>query len=264
MVVVWGAAALLVLATAGWALSAVRRNANVADELWGVAQIVLAAVCLSAGEARTARSWLAAGLVAVWGLRLSLHLRARDRRRGEDWRHRAARRRQPGFVWRSLPEVFWLQLVGGGLVVGLPLFAVVAPAPPGLGWLDGLGVALWVVGFAVETVADVELARFGDDGGDRRRVLDRGLWRYSRHPNYFGEAVLWTGMALLGVAAGAWWALLSPLMVLIVVLRISGVAVMDEHLLATRGEAYADYVRATSPFVPLPKRSTGLHVVDRR
>lgn len=255
MVVLWAAGALLVLSTAGWVLSLVRRNANVVDQLWGVSQVVVAAVCLTAGETTTVRSWLSAGLVTVWGLRLSRHLGTRDRHRGEDWRHRQARQSQRHFLWRSLPEVFWFQLVGGGLVVGLPLFAVVSAPQPGLGWVDGVALAVWVGGFTVEVIADLQLARFRSDPGNRGRVLDRGLWRYSRHPNYFGEVVLWVGIALLGVAADAWWALLSPVMVLVIILRVTGVAVMDEHLRTTRGDQYADYVRTTSAFVPLPRRS---------
>jgi steroid 5-alpha reductase family enzyme len=100
----------------------------------------------------------------------------------------------------------------------------------------------------------MQLRRFRADPANRGRVLDHGLWQYSRHPNYFGEVTLWLGIAVLGVAAGAWWALLSPLMVFIIVTRITGVAAMDRHLRDTRGEAYAKYVRTTSAFIPLPKR----------
>lgn len=254
MVIVWGLAAVAVLATVGWIVSVERRNANIADQLWGVALLTLAVVCLVGGEEISARSWLVAALVAAWGLRLSIHLWVRDRRRGEDWRHAEARCQRRDFVWRSLPEVFWFQLVGGGVVVGLPIFAVVSARQPGLWWLDGIGLATWAAGFAVEVVADVQLARFRRDERNRGRVLDRGLWAYSRHPNYFGEVVLWTGIALLGVAAGAWWALVSPLMVLVVVVRISGVRVMDDHLILTRGDQYERYVHTTSALVPMPKR----------
>jgi steroid 5-alpha reductase family enzyme len=252
--VVWAAVALFVLATAGWVLSVARRTANVVDELWGVSQIVVAAVCLTVGESTTARSWLAAGLVVVWGVRLSAHLTLRGRDWGEDWRHQQVRDRQRSFVWRSLPEVFLFQIVGGGLVVGLPLFAVVSAPQPGLTWVDGVGFGLWMAGFIVESVADRQLATFRHNPANRNRVLDRGLWHYSRHPNYFGEVVTWTGLALFGVAAGAWWALLSPLMVLVIVLRVSGVAVMDGHLQTTKGQAYAHYMQTTSAFIPLPKR----------
>lgn len=256
MLVLSAAAALFVLSTAGWTLSVVRRNANVVDQLWGVSMIVVAAVSLLAGETTTPRSWLSAALVSVWGVRLSFHMAWRDRDRGEDWRHRRAREAKRHFVWRSLPEIFWFQLIGGGLVVGLPMFAVVSEPQPALGWLDMLGVALWVTGFMIESVADIQLARFRADPNNTGRVLDHGLWRYSRHPNYFGEVLLWVGIALLGLAAGEWWALLSPLMVFIIITRVTGVAAMDRHLRDTRGEEYARYVHTTSAFVPLPKRST--------
>lgn len=255
MVVVWAAVVLLFLATAGWVASLVRRNANVVDQLWGVAPVAVAITCLTVGDERPARSWVCAAMVAIWGVRLTAHLVVRDRGGGEDWRHRDARARHPRFAWRSLPELFWVQLVGGGLVVGSPMFAVVTSGQPPLRWLDALAVALWGVGFTVEVVADLQLTRFRSDHANHGRLLDSGLWAYSRHPNYFGEALLWTGIALVGVAAGAWWALLSPALVLVIVLRMTGVRAMDAHLLATRGADYVDYVRTTSPFVPLPKRS---------
>jgi steroid 5-alpha reductase family enzyme len=253
-VVVWVAAALFALATVGWGLSVVRRNANVVDALWGPSQIVVAVVSLIAGEDRTARSWVCAALVAVWGLRLALHLMMRDHGRGEDWRYRRARSSTRGFVWRSLPEVFWFQLVGGGLVVGLPMLAAVSDDQPDLGWLDAVGVVVWGAGLAIEAIADAQLRRFTSDATRRDGVLDSGLWRFSRHPNYFGEVVVWVGVALVGIAAGAWWAVVSPVMVFVIITRISGVAVMDEHLRTTRGAAYEVYVRTTSAFVPLPKR----------
>ena len=258
MVVVWAAIALLVLSTVAWLYSLVVRDASVVDVLWGVAQIVIAGVALIGGESVTARSWLTALLVSTWGVRLTTYLALRGRGRGEDWRHRAARARQRHFEWRSLPEVFWFQLVGGGLVVGLPLFAVVAGSQPPLGWLDLIAVLVWALGFTLEVLADLQLARFRRDRPTGDGLLQAGLWRYSRHPNYFGETVLWIGVALLGVAAGAWWALLSPIMVLVVILRVSGVAVMDRHLSSTRGQRFAEVTRTTSAFVPLPRRSPGL------
>jgi steroid 5-alpha reductase family enzyme len=258
MVVVWAAIALLTISTIAWLYSIVARDASVVDALWGVSQIVIAGVALTAGETVTARSWLTALLVTTWGVRLAAYLTVRARGRGEDWRHQRARARQRHFVWRSLPEVFWFQLVGGALVVGLPLFAVVAPSQPPLGWLDLVAVLIWAVGFTLEVVADLQLARFRRDRCTGERLLQAGLWGYSRHPNYFGETVLWIGVALIGVAAGAWWALLSPVMVLVVILRVSGVAVMDQHLSTTRSEKFAELTRTTSAFVPLPRRSAGL------
>ena len=258
MIVAWGALGLFLLATGAWGLSVLRRNANLVDELWGISQLVVVAVSLLAGETRTARSWLCAALVTAWGLRLSIHLVTRDRGRGEDFRHRQARERHgKSFVWRSLPEIFWFQLIGGGLVVGLPMFAVVSQPQPALGWVDGTAAALWIIGFSLETIADTQLRRFRANPANRARVLDQGLWRYSRHPNYFGEVMIWVGIALFGVAAGRWWSLFSPLMVFVITTRITGVATMDRHLKKTRGEEYARYVNTTSAFIPLPKRPSG-------
>ena len=255
MAVLWTALGLFVLSTAAWLLSVMRANANVVDQCWGIAQITVASVCLLAGETRTSRSWLCAAIVTIWGLRLTIHLTIRDRGRGEDWRHREARRSKPGFRWRSLPEIFWFQLIGGGLGVGLPMFAAVSKGQPPLAWLDAVGIILWLGGITFETIADLQLAKFRGETANRDRVLKHGLWRHSRHPNYFGELLVWVGIALIGVAAGAWWALFSPMLVAIIILRVSGVAAMDRHLAISRGQEYAEYVRTTSAIIPLPRRS---------
>lgn len=254
MVVLWTAVALFVLSTTAWLLSIRRANANVVDQIWGIAQVCVASVCLLVGETTTARSWLCAALVTVWGLRLTIYLTIRDRGRGEDWRHREARRSKPGFHWRSLPEIFWFQLIGGGLGVGLPMFAAVSEGQPPLGWVDAVGTTLWFGGLTIETIADLQLERFRRDTANRGRVLNEGLWRHSRHPNYFGELLVWIGIATVGVAAGAWWSLFSPVLVAVIILRVTGVAAMDRHLAATRGREHADYVRTTSALIPLPKR----------
>jgi steroid 5-alpha reductase family enzyme len=249
----WVVVALVVLATGGWLVSVRLRNASIVDVLWGAAMVLVTVVALGTGPDVTARSWLCAALVAIWGFRLVSHMGSRSFREGEDWRHRAIRARSPHFVLRSLFELFLFQLVGGGLVVGLPIMASVRDGQPALGVLDVLAVATWACGFAVEVTADRQLARFREHA-PRGSLIDSGLWRYSRHPNYFGEAVQWFGIALLGVAAGSWWSLLSPAMMLVILLTMTGVRAMEEHLRATRGEAYETYARATSAFVPMPKR----------
>jgi steroid 5-alpha reductase family enzyme len=252
--VLWGTAAVLGFATAAWVLSVVRGNATVADRAWGLTFVVLAWTYVATGPSVTARSVLAAALVTVWGLRLAVHLTLRDWGQGEDWRQREQRQRTRNFSWTSLLTVFWFQ-ASGAVLVGLPLLAAVREGQPSsLGWLDGAGVAVWATGFLLEAVADLQLARFSSQPDNRGRVLDAGLWRYSRHPNYFGDAVMWWGLGLLGLAAGAWWALVGPATMLVILLRFSGVAVMEPHLQATRGAAHADYVARTSAFVPRPPR----------
>ena len=244
------ALALGFLALAGWAISIRTCDVGVVDRLWGIAQVVVVAACLVVGETRTARAWLCAALVTVWGLRLSGYLWWRERGSGEDWRHNEKRRTQPGFWWRSLSETFLVQLVGGGLLIGAPMLAVVSGNEPSLVTLDFVGVAVWALGLTIETTADFQLARFRAQPSNRGLLFREGLWRFSRHPNYLGEITLWLGIALVGLASGEWWALISPAMVLVVMTRISGTRVMDEHLSRTRGSTYDAYVRTTSGLIP--------------
>lgn len=189
--------------------------------------------------------------MTVWGLRLSAYLTARSWGKGEDWRYQEMRRRsRSSFAAQSLVTVFWLQgLAAWG--VGIPLAAAVrADQPESLGWLDGVGAIVWAIGFLFEAVGDLQLARFRADPANRGRVLDRGLWRYTRHPNYFGDAVQWWGLGLIGVAAGAWWSVLGPLGMTLVLLSVTGVIATERHLRESRGPSYEEYVRRTSAFFP--------------
>jgi steroid 5-alpha reductase family enzyme len=122
-------------------------------------------------------------------------------------------------------------------------------------WLDAAGLALFATGFALETIADLQLQRFRSAAARGDQVLDRGLWRYSRHPNYFGECCVWWGIGLSALSTGAWWSLLSPLLMTVLLLRVSGVTLLEADI-GQRRPAYADYVRRTSAFVPWPPRAT--------
>jgi steroid 5-alpha reductase family enzyme len=155
------------------------------------------------------------------------------------------------FGWVSLFTVFWLQGVILW-VVSLPLLGAVTGRPP-LGVVDALGAAVFAAGFVVEAVADAQLRRFRADPTRGAAVMDRGLWRYSRHPNYFGDAVLWWGLYLLAVGAGAWWTVPGPLMMTLLLLKVSGVTLLERGLVETKPE-YAAYARRTSVFIPLPPR----------
>jgi len=154
-------------------------------------------------------------------------------------------------VWLALAVLIVFGLQGTlAVVVSLPLQAVLTDrnAAP-LGWLDWLGLAVWVIGFAVETVSDAQLRRFRSGEANRRAVMDRGLWRYSRHPNYFGDCLVWWGIFLPAAAAGEWWTVVGPLVMTILLLRVSGVAML-ERTIVDRRPGYADYVRRTSSFIP--------------
>ena len=258
-----GAAALfglglaLALMTAVWLASLQRRDVSLVDRVWGAAFVVLAwgyLVVSPAAEPPVARRLLVPLLVTLWGLRLSIYLTWRNWGHGEDFRYAEMRRATPGFAWKSLLRVFWLQATIAW-VVGLPLLQVQRRDPgPDLGWLDLAGVVFFAVGLLFETVGDLQLARFKADPANRGRVLDRGLWRYTRHPNYFGDAMVWWGLALIALATpGAWWSLIGPAVMTFLLMRVSGVALLEKTLAETK-PGYRDYVRRTSAFFPLPPR----------
>ena len=244
---------VLGLAFVVWLVSLVRRDASLADIFWGLGFVALAWLYRGLGDAESLRAALVPALVTIWGARLSAHILWRSRGRGEDPRYAAMRRRWGArFPLVSLFTVFWLQ-AAVLWIVALPLLQVqTAPAP--WSWLDGLGVALFVAGFAFEAVGDLQLLRFRADPANRGRVLDRGLWRYTRHPNYFGDATLWWGLGCLALATpGGAWTLAGPVLMTFLLRRVSGVTLLEKGLHETR-PGYRDYVTRTSPFLPRPPR----------
>jgi len=241
---VLGAAMLLL-----WALSLRLRNASIVDPFWGAGFVLVAWTAHGVAGSGGARAGLALLLVTAWGLRLSLHLLRRNAGHGEDFRYRAMRQSHgAGFWWVSLFTVFLMQ---GALLwaISLPLQAAVTrgSGPPGA--LEVAALLVWAVGFAFEAVGDWQLSRFQRDPANRGKALDTGLWRYTRHPNYFGDAVQWWAFGLLGVAAGAPWTLVSPALMTFLLLRVSGVALLEKDI-ALRRPAYRDYAERTSAFFP--------------
>jgi steroid 5-alpha reductase family enzyme len=239
-----------------WLWSLPLRNASIVDIFWGTAFVVAAWTAALASAGGGTRRWLVLALVSIWGLRLSLHLLRRNAGHGEDPRYAAMRRGHGArFWWVSLFTVFLLQAVLAW-VISLPVqAAVVAPATP-LGLVDAAAVVLWGTGLAFEAVGDWQLTRFRRDPASRGKVLDTGLWRYTRHPNYFGDACAWWGLGLLGVAAGAPWTLVSPALMTFLLLRVSGVSLLEKDI-AARRPGYREYVERTSAFFPwLPRKGT--------
>jgi len=252
------AAAIAAGAVTLWGASLAARDASLIDRFWGPGFVVVAALGAAAGAGAPARRLLVLALVAIWGLRLGWHIHRRNRGHGEDPRYAAMRARHgERFGRTSLVTVFLLQ-AALLVVVALPLVAAAAaPEPAALGALDAAAVAVWLVGFLCEAVGDAQLARFRADPANRGRVLDRGLWRYTRHPNYFGDAVLWWGLFLFAAAVGAWWTAVGPAVMTFLLRRVSGVTLLERGLLASR-PGYADYAARTSPFLPWPpKRAAG-------
>jgi steroid 5-alpha reductase family enzyme len=243
-----GLPAALGLVSVIWLASLVRRDASIIDIFWGPGFALLAWIYAVAGGGGSYRSWLVPALVSLWGLRLGLHILLRSRGKGEDYRYAEMRERHGvRFPWVSLVTVFALQ--------GVLMWLISAPlahaaAGPGRPLLDGVALALFAFGFLFEAVGDWQLTRFRADPANRGRVMRGGLWRYTRHPNYFGDAVVWWSFFLLALAApGAWWTVFAPLLMTLLLLKVSGVGLLEKKLARTR-EGYADYVRRTNAFLP--------------
>ena len=244
---------ILALALGTWFLSVAKHDVSIVDGLWSL--LFLAAACTYAylhAEAMP-RTALMLVLVTVWALRLSLHITHRSWGEPEDRRYQAIRaRNEPGFTWKSLYLVFVLQGVLAW-IISLPLLAA-ATSKQTLGGLDTLGVALWLIGFLYESIADWQLSRFKRKASNRGRVLDSGLWRHTRHPNYFGEFLVWWGFFLTALSAGGWWSILSPLLMSLLLLRVSGVTLLEQDI-SERRPAYRTYIQRTNAFFPGPRRA---------
>jgi steroid 5-alpha reductase family enzyme len=249
-----GLGVVLATLTVVWAVSVRLRDASIVDICWGPGFAVLAWLYVGLFAAFAARPLFIASLVTVWGVRLAAHIFRRHR--GEDPRYRAMRLAHGDTFWRrSLFTVFWLQ---AALLwfIALPLMAAAAmPGPAGLVWRDVAGLLLATVGFAFEAIGDAQLARFRALPSNRGRVLETGLWRYTRHPNYFGDAVLWWGFFIFAASTpAAWLTAGSPLLMTLLLLRVSGVTLLERGLKATK-PGYAEYMTRTSAFVPWFPRS---------
>jgi steroid 5-alpha reductase family enzyme len=232
------------------------RDTSIVDVFWGPMFVVAASVGYLGGAGLPARKALVLALLTVWGLRLAGHLAVRSRGRGEDHRYREMRAKHGSRWWlTSLPYVFLFQ-ASLAWMVALPVHAAMhrgGDAP--LSFLDFAGALLFLVGFGLEAVADLTLARFRSRPENRDRVLDHGPFRYTRHPNYFGDALVWWGVGLFGVSAGAPWALFGPAVMTFLLMRVSGVTLLERSI-GDRRPGYAAYKRSTNAFFPGPPRNT--------
>lgn len=236
-----------------WMLSVRLRDVSIVDALWGPAFSIAPLTTIVLDGETAPRRLLVLSLVVIWGARLGLHLLLRNHGKPEDYRY-AQMRAEHGesFVWRSLVTVFLLQAMLV-LVISMPVAAVFQrSAPVAVSWLDAFAAMIVTAGIAIEAAADAQLARFRRQPSQLGKVLDTGLWRYSRHPNYFGDAVVWLGFGLFGVASadGVWLigSVLGPTVMWLFLLRVSGVALLEKTITSRRPE-YARYMERTSAFV---------------
>jgi len=238
-----------------WLVSLAIRNASIVDAFWGSGFFLIAVVSFALASGYLTRKLLVTTLVIIWGLRLSIHIGWRNHGKGEDFRYQAMRKRIGArFGVVSLFVVFGLQ---GVLmwVISLPVQkAEFSIQPARLTVFDFVGLATWLIGFGFEAIGDWQLARFKADPSNKGKVMDRGLWAYTRHPNYFGDALLWWGFFLIALSTPrGWWTVISPAIMTTLLMKVSGVALLEKSLVKTR-PAYQDYVRRTSAFFPMPPK----------
>jgi steroid 5-alpha reductase family enzyme len=246
---------ILALMVLLWLLSLRLSNSSIVDIFWGTGFVITSWVSFALTPGGfLPRKLLICTLVTVWGLRLSIHILLRNWGKPEDFRYQKWRKEAGGqWWWRSFFKVFLLQGVLLWLISAPLLAAQLVPQAAAWPYLDIFGALVWLAGFFFEAAGDFQLARFKANPANRGKVLDHGVWRYTRHPNYFGDSAQWWGFFLVAASAGGWWTVFSPILMTFFLLQVSGVALLEKTLETRPG--YSDYIARTSAFFPwFPRR----------
>ena len=245
-----GLAVIIVAMFFLWLLSLSLKNSSIVDIFWGTGFVIANAVYfILTPEGAAPRKLLIGLLVTIWGLRLSIYILLRNWGKPEDFRYQKFRKDAgPKYWWVSFFRVFLLQGVLMWLISAPLLAAQRGPLPDSLTVLDYIGLIVWLIGFFFEAAGDYQLKRFKSNPGNKGKVLDQGVWKYTRHPNYFGDSAQWWGYYLIATAAGGWWTVFSPIIMTLFLLRVSGVALLEKTLETRPG--YKEYIERTSAFVP--------------
>ncbi len=247
---------VVILMTFLWLLSIGLKNVSIVDLFWGLGFVVLGWFYFSRGEGLDARKILVTALVTLWGLRLSGYLLWRNYGKGEDFRYQQFRKDygEQRYWWISFFQVFLLQGLLMWLISAPLLGAQFYSDSSGLGLLDAAGLLLWIIGILFEAGGDYQLARFKANPENKGKVLDTGFWRYTRHPNYFGDVSVWWGYAFFSIAAGSYLPALGSLLMTALIIKVSGVALLEKTLKNSKPQ-YEAYIRKTSAFIPwFPKK----------
>jgi len=246
--------AIFVLVTFLWLVSLLIKNASIVDVFWGIGFVFIAWLDYSISPFMSSTKWLLLILITIWGLRLALHIGIRNRGKPEDFRY-AKWRKEHGKGW-PLISYFQVFLLQGFLmwIIAAPLISIrvtdgIPPLPP----LAVIGALIWVYGFFFEAVGDWQLARFKADPANKGKLMTSGVWKYTRHPNYFGDAAQWWGFYLIAAGAGGWWTIFSPIVMTFLLLKVSGVAMLEKTMKDKPG--YKEYAQKTSAFIPMPPNS---------
>jgi steroid 5-alpha reductase family enzyme len=249
-------AAVVLFMIGVWLLSLVKKDASIVDGFWGLGFILIAWITFFLSDGYSGRRLLIAVLTTIWGIRLAVHIFWRHWGKEEDKRYQAWRANAGDTFWIvSLFKVFGLQAVLLWIISLNLQVGQLATRPDRLTWLDLIGICIWAVGFLFESIGDWQLLRFKTNPQNQGKIMDRGLWAYTRHPNYFGEMVVWWGIFLITLATpGSIWTVISPLLITFLLLKVSGVTLLEKTILDTRPE-YRKYMQRTNAFIPwFPKK----------
>ncbi len=255
-VLCWNLAAVTGMMFVGWLLSLVYKNVTVVDSLWGLGFVLIAWISFGLTEGYVGRKILIGVITTAWGLRLSVHLTWRNWGKGEDPRYGSWRQASGERFWIiSLFKVFLLQALFLCVIALAVQYSQIPSQPAHFTGFDIAGLIIWLIGFGFESVSDWQLARFKTDVANKGKVMDRGLWAYSRHPNYFGECLIWWGIFFIALSTpNSGWTIISPLVITAVLLKMTGIPLMEKTIVDTR-PAYRDYIRRTPAFIPwFPKK----------
>jgi len=247
---------ILVLVTLLWIWSIFIKNVSIVDIFWGVGFVVVNAFYVYMSGELNPRKILILVLVSIWGLRLGIYLAIRNIGKGEDFRYQEFRRNYgpKRYWWFSYFQTFLLQGVLI-MIVSLPLLGVNLSSSSGdLKVLDYIGIAVWLIGFTFEAGGDYQLMRFKRAATNKGKVLNKGFWKYTRHPNYFGDSAVWWAYALFSIAAGSYWQIIGSVIMTLLIIKISGVALLEKTLNNTKPQ-YREYIEKTNSFFPwFPKK----------
>ena len=249
---IYSLVAIGLFALLGWMMSLVRDNVTHVDSMWSLFFVLAAFTSALFVYEGSARVYLVLTLVTIWAIRLCAYLTWRNWGPHEDHRYAEIRKNNEPLFWlKSAYIIFGLQAVLAW-IISISLYGAI-DSNSEINVLDYLGILLFLVGFTWESIGDWQLTHFKSNSANKGKVLDTGLWRYSRHPNYFGECCVWWAFYLFALAGGAWWAIISPILMTLLLLKVSGVSLLEKDI-SERRPAYVEYIKNTNSFIPgLPK-----------
>ncbi|MCE5345047.1 MAG: DUF1295 domain-containing protein [Bacteroidales bacterium] len=249
-------AAIMTMMTILWIISIRIKNASIVDLFWGLGFVITCAIYFLNSDGLEIRKILLLTMVTIWGLRLSVYLAWRNIGKGEDPRYQKFRRDygEHRYWWISFFQTFLLQGVLMWLISAPLLGAQYYNSGNALTIFDFIGVFVWFIGLSFEAGGDFQLARFKADPANKGKVLTKGLWHYTRHPNYFGDSAVWCGYAIICISAGSYIPVLGSALMIVLIIKVSGVTLLEKSLKVSNPE-YKDYMEKTSSFVPwFPKK----------